>query len=161
MLSHPTKQRRAEPSTLPPSTTHLTGQSEELRGNPLTRRHADPGHRPVVTVLIIAVNALVFLLELAGGDAFVQRWSVIPANVVSGRHWITILTSMFMHGGWMHIIGNMVFFWAFGPRSKTPWARFVISRFYLLSGSWHPQRRLRPCPLPRFLIWGRAERSPA
>jgi membrane associated rhomboid family serine protease len=97
----------------------------------ITRR---PAHRPVVTVLIIVANALVFLLELAGGDAFVQRWSVIPANVVAGHQWITILTAMFMHGGWMHIIGNMVFFWAFGPEIEDAMGPFRYLAFYLLSG---------------------------
>jgi rhomboid family protein len=97
----------------------------------VTRR---PAHRPVVTVLIIVANALVFLLELAGGDAFVQRWSVIPADIVAGHQWITILTAMFMHAGWMHIIGNMVFFWAFGPEIEDAMGPFRYLAFYLLSG---------------------------
>jgi membrane associated rhomboid family serine protease len=97
----------------------------------ITRR---PAHRPVITVLIIVANALVFLLELGGGDAFVQRWSVIPADIVAGHQWITILTAMFMHGGWMHIIGNMVFFWAFGPEIEDAMGPFRYLAFYLLSG---------------------------
>jgi membrane associated rhomboid family serine protease len=88
----------------------------------------------VVTFLIIAVNTIVFLRELAGGDAFVQRWSVIPADIVSGHQWITILTAMFMHGGWMHIIGNMVFLWAFGPQIEDAMGPFRYLTFYLLSG---------------------------
>ena len=103
-------------------------------GIPLRDVTRTPRHRPVVTFLIIAVNALVFLRELAGGDAFVQRWSVIPANVVSGHQWITILTAMFMHGGWMHIIGNMVFLWAFGPQIEDAMGPFRYLAFYLLSG---------------------------
>ena len=47
--------------------------------------------------------------ELEGGDAFVARWAVIPAAIASGHAWITILTAMFMHGSWLHILGNMVF----------------------------------------------------
>jgi membrane associated rhomboid family serine protease len=97
----------------------------------VTRR---PARHPVITVLIIVANALVFLLELAGGDAFVQRWSVIPADIVAGHQWITILTSMFMHGSWMHIIGNMVFFWAFGPEIEDAMGPFRYLAFYLLSG---------------------------
>ena len=97
----------------------------------VTRR---PAHRPVITVLIIAANAFVFFLELAGGDAFINRWSVIPANIVAGRDWITIFTAMFMHGGWMHIIGNMVFFWAFGPEIEDAMGPFRYLGFYLLSG---------------------------
>ena len=89
---------------------------------------------PLVTTAIILVNALVFLMELVGGDAFVKQWSVIPADIVAGRHWVTILTAMFMHGGWMHILGNMVFLWAFGPEIEDAMGRLSYLAFYLLSG---------------------------
>jgi membrane associated rhomboid family serine protease len=87
-----------------------------------------------VTSAIILLNALVFLMELAGGEAFVKQWSVIPAEIVAGRHWVTILTAMFMHGGWMHIVGNMVFLWAFGPEIEDAMGRLRYLVFYLLSG---------------------------
>jgi membrane associated rhomboid family serine protease len=96
-----------------------------------TRR---PRRFPVVTTGIIFLNAVVFLLELAGGEAFVQQWSVIPADIVAGRHWITILTAMFMHAGWLHILGNMAFLWAFGPEIEDAMGRFRYLSFYLLSG---------------------------
>ena len=89
---------------------------------------------PLVTSAIILLNALVFLMELAGGEAFVKQWSVIPAEIVAGRHWVTILTAMFMHGGWMHIVGNMVFLWAFGPEIEDAMGRLRYLVFYLLSG---------------------------
>ena len=91
-------------------------------------------HRPVITILIIAANAVVFFMELTGGDAFVQRWSLIPADIVAGHNWITILTSMFMHEGWLHILGNMVFLWAFGPQIEDAMGPFRYLTFYLLSG---------------------------
>lgn len=82
---------------------------------PLTDASRRPVHFPVVTALIILANFIVWGLELHGGDAFVLRWSAIPADITSGHHWITILTAMFLHGSWSHILGNMVFLWAFGP----------------------------------------------
>src|SRR5271157_5841781 len=98
----------------------------------------DASRRPrrfaVVTVTIILVNALVFVLELMGGDEFVKQWSVIPADIVAGRHWITILSAMFMHGGFVHILGNMVFLWAFGPQLEDAMGRLRYLTFYLLSG---------------------------
>ena len=103
-------------------------------GIPLRDITRSPARRPVITILIIATNVLVFGLELAGGDAFVQRWSVVPATVAAGHQWITILTAMFMHGGWMHIIGNMVFFWAFGPEIEDAMGPSRYLAFYLLSG---------------------------
>src|SRR5579864_905848 len=89
---------------------------------------------PVVTASIILVNVLVFLLELTRGDAFVMEWSAIPAQIVSGHHWLTILTAMFMHGSWSHIIGNMIFLWAFGPEIEDAMGRGRYLVFYLLGG---------------------------
>ncbi len=98
----------------------------------------DESRRPVrfsaVTITIIAINVLVFLLELTGGDAFVNQWSVVPADIVAGRHWITILTGMFMHGSWSHILGNMVFLWAFGPQIEDAMNPRRYASFYLLGG---------------------------
>ena len=76
-------------------------------------------HFPVITALIIVINVAVFVAELMQGDAFVLKWSAVPADIVAGHHWITILTAMFLHGSWSHIIGNMVFLWAFGPEIIT------------------------------------------
>ena len=103
-------------------------------GIPLRDISRRPVHRPVVTISIIVINVVVFLLELAGGEPFVAQWAVIPANIVAGQHWITILTAMFMHGGWMHIIGNMVFLWAFGPEIEDAMGPIRYLAFYLLGG---------------------------
>jgi membrane associated rhomboid family serine protease len=89
---------------------------------------------PVVTAFIIVANVLVFLLELMRGDAFVMQWSAIPAQIASGHHWITILTAMFMHGSWSHIIGNMIFLWAFGPEIEDAMGRGRYLLFYLAGG---------------------------
>jgi membrane associated rhomboid family serine protease len=94
-----------------------------------------PTRFPSVTTSIIVVNSIVFVMELVGGDAFVNQWAVIPADITAGRHLITILTAMFMHGGWMHIIGNMVFLWAFGPEIEDAMGPLRYLVFYLLSGT--------------------------
>ena len=96
-----------------------------------TRR---PTRFPVVTAGLIAANAVVFCLELFGGEPFVTRWSVVPADIAAGHHWINILTAMFMHGSWSHILGNMVFLWAFGPEVEDLMqpSRYLV--FYLLGG---------------------------
>ncbi len=101
---------------------------------PLRDESRRPRQFPAVTMTIIVVNALVFVLELNGGEAFVMRWSVVPATIVSGHNWIMLLTAMFMHAGWMHIIGNMVFLWAFGPEIEDAMGRLRYLAFYLLSG---------------------------
>src|SRR5579872_4573753 len=98
----------------------------------------DVSRRPrrfaVITALIILTNGFAFALELMGGVTFVTTWSVIPADIAAGRHCITILTAMFLHGSWLHIAGNMVFLWAFGPEiedAMNPW-RYAV--FYLAGG---------------------------
>ena len=101
---------------------------------PLTDASRRPRSFPIVTVAIILVNIGVFVLELSGGDAFVNRWSAIPAHIVAGHDWITILTAMFMHGSWLHIIGNMVFLWAFGPEIEDAMGPLRYLIFYLLGG---------------------------
>ncbi len=101
---------------------------------PLADVSRRPVHFPIITAFIILVNGLVFVLELIGGDTFVKQWALVPADIVAGRHWITILTAMFMHGSWSHILGNMVFLWAFGPEiedAMNPW-RYLA--FYLAGG---------------------------
>ncbi len=101
---------------------------------PLSDASRRPVRMPVVTILIILVNAFVFVLELMGGEGFVTQWSAIPAEITSGHHLVTILTAMFMHASWSHIIGNMIFLWAFGPEMEDAMGRGRYLVFYLVGG---------------------------
>src|SRR6266446_2432455 len=101
---------------------------------PLGDASRRPARVPVVTAGIIVVNVVVFVLELMRGDAFVTQWAAVPAQIVSGHHWITILTAMFMHGSWSHIIGNMIFLWAFAPEIEDAMGRGRYLVFYLVGG---------------------------
>src|SRR6202035_1834300 len=101
---------------------------------PLGDASRRPVRVPLVTAIIIVLNVIVFVLELMRGDAFVMQWSAIPAQIVSGHQWITILTAMFMHGSWSHIIGNMIFLWAFAPEIEDAMGRGRYLIFYLLGG---------------------------
>ena len=101
---------------------------------PLSDATRRPTHFPIATILIIAINAFVFYLELEGGDNFVQRWAAVPADVTAGHHWLTVLTAMFMHGSWLHIIGNMVFLWAFGSEIEDVMNPLRYTAFYLAGG---------------------------
>lgn len=101
---------------------------------PLGDASRRPRSIPFMTILLIVANAFGFLLELSGGEAFVTRWSVIPAGIVAGHHWITVLTAMFLHGSWSHIIGNMIFLWAFGPEIEDAMNPLKYVGFYLLGG---------------------------
>jgi len=101
---------------------------------PLSDASRRPVHTPVVTILIILVNVFVFVQELLHGETWVVQWSVVPADIVSGHHWTTVFTAMFMHGGWSHIIGNMIFLWAFGPEIEDAMGRGRYLVFYLAGG---------------------------
>ena len=99
----------------------------------------DASRRPrqfaLVTTLIVLLNVFVFFKELSHGNAFVLAWCAIPVRIVHGHRWITVLTSMFMHASWMHIIGNMIYLWAFGREIEDAMGsgRFLV--FYLAGGT--------------------------
>jgi len=101
--------------------------------------------RPVVTYAIIAINVVVWLLEvfvwLGQGDgamqALIYRYGVVPWYLVHDPHvgsWITPISSMFMHGGWMHVIGNMWFLWIFGDNVEDALGKARFVAFYVLCG---------------------------
>jgi membrane associated rhomboid family serine protease len=91
---------------------------------------------PVVTVALIALNVLVFFLELNGGDRFIREWAFIPArfsaNPSGDAH--TVISSMFMHGGWLHLGGNMLYLWIFGDNIEDAFGPFKFLIFYLVCG---------------------------
>ena len=106
------------------------------------------GRTPFVTWALIGLNVLAFLLELSQGSegalqSFVTAWGVVPREYSTGRDlaphiplpfWSTLITSMFLHGGWAHLGGNMLFLWIFGDNLERLMghARYVL--FYLLTG---------------------------
>jgi len=93
-----------------------------------------PTRFAVVTILIIVLNAWVFIEELTYGDRFVWIWSAVPIRIIHGHAWITLLTSMFMHASWMHIIGNMIYLWSFGREIENAMGPFRFAIFYLIGG---------------------------
>jgi membrane associated rhomboid family serine protease len=91
---------------------------------------------PVVTYALIAMNVAVFLVELSGGDQFVQEWAFIPARFRAepAANAVTILTAMFMHASWFHLFGNMLFLWIFGDNVEDSFGHVQFLIFYLLVG---------------------------
>lgn len=89
---------------------------------------------PIVTTLLIIACALVFIFELLLDDYsrnhFITMYGVVPARL----HLQTLLTSMFLHGGWSHIIGNMLFLWAFGKSLEDAMGHTKFLGFYLACG---------------------------
>jgi membrane associated rhomboid family serine protease len=90
---------------------------------------------PLVTVTLIALNALAFFFELSLPEvprqAFLTTFGVVPADFA----WLTVFTSMFLHGGWLHVLGNMLYLWIFGDNveDRMGHGRYLV--FYLFCGT--------------------------
>jgi membrane associated rhomboid family serine protease len=103
---------------------------------------------PVVTWALIAINVLVFFYQVSlgpnAGQRFVFQFGAIPAVIVGERDLpvglavipseMSLFTSMFLHGGWMHLIGNMWFLWIFGNNIEEAMGHFRFIVFYVLCG---------------------------
>jgi len=97
---------------------------------------------PIFTIILIVINVLVFLYELlsmANGqiEAFITTWAIIPADLTSNpstQELLTVITAMFMHGGWAHLIGNMLYLWIFGDNMESTLGAPLFLGFYLVCG---------------------------
>ena len=122
---------------------------------PIGDDNSDRHITPYVTYALIALNIAVFVLLQLPNDAFTYGYSVVPAEILSGRDLVqnvgtrggvipqapgpspiyaTILSAMFMHGGWAHLGGNMLFLWIFGDNVEDAMGHFKFAIFYLLCG---------------------------
>jgi membrane associated rhomboid family serine protease len=96
---------------------------------------------PIVNLALIFINALAFLYELQLGEpalkSFIFEWGLTPAHVLSdpNNEWMTIFSSMFLHGGWFHIINNMWVLFIFGDNVEARMGGFRYLIFYLLCGT--------------------------
>ncbi len=102
---------------------------------------------PIVNWMLIAINVIVFLYAWTLAprvlDAFVLNWGVIPANLIlalarpfdaTPMVWLTLITSQFLHAGWIHLIGNMLFLWVFGDNIEDALGHWMYLIFYLACG---------------------------
>jgi membrane associated rhomboid family serine protease len=91
---------------------------------------------PFVTYGLIAINVLFFFVELAGGDDFIMQWAFVPARFIANPigDFITLFTSMFMHAGWVHLGGNMLYLWIFGDNVEDRFGHVMFTIFYLVCG---------------------------
>ena len=98
----------------------------------------DSGRRtvPLVTYVLIVMNVLFFLVELSGGDAFIMKWAFVPSRFLANPvgEFATLFTSMFMHAGWLHLGGNMLYLWIFGDNVEDRFGHGKFIIFYLLCG---------------------------
>jgi membrane associated rhomboid family serine protease len=103
-------------------------------------------HFPIVTVCLLILNVSVFLYEVslgAGAEQFIRTYGVVPREILTGQDvspagpyplWLQLLTSMFLHGGWLHLIGNMIYLCIFGDDIEDVLGRGAYLLFYLGAG---------------------------
>ena len=91
---------------------------------------------PYVTYGLIAVNIIFFALELLSGDAFIEQWAFIPVRFLANPFAasLTLFTSMFMHAGWAHLLGNMLYLWIFGDNVEDRFGHIKFLIFYIICG---------------------------
>jgi membrane associated rhomboid family serine protease len=91
---------------------------------------------PVVTYVLIALNVLFFFFELTAGDAFIMQWAFVPSRFLANPagDFLTLFTAMFMHAGWLHLGGNMLYLWIFGDNVEDRFGHIQFTIFYLLCG---------------------------
>jgi rhomboid family protein len=106
------------------------------------------GPPPLVTIGLVALNVLFFVVELmqpseGALQSFIQAWGVVPHEYSAGRDlppsipfpfWATLVTSMFLHGGWAHLGGNMLYLWIFGDNLEKRMGHLRFLVFYLICG---------------------------
>ena len=116
---------------------------------PIGDDDSDRRFAPMINYLLIAVNILVFIFlqGMGGNEKFTYAFSTVPAEILTGKDiatgvleptpipvYFTLITSMFMHGGWAHLLGNMLFLWVFGDNIENRIGHIRYLIFYLLCG---------------------------
>ncbi|MEM9820872.1 MAG: rhomboid family intramembrane serine protease [Bacteroidota bacterium] len=101
---------------------------------PIGDDQVEGGHFPLFSYAFIGINVLAFLYQLSFPDALVCQYGSIPNNILAGKDYLTLFTSMFMHGGWMHLIGNMLFLWVFADNIEATVGSVPFLVFYFLGG---------------------------
>ncbi len=91
---------------------------------------------PFVTYTLIALNILFFMFELTAGNVFIEKWAFVPRRFMANplADFPTLFTSMFMHGGWLHLGGNMLYLWIFGDNVEDRFGHLKYLIFYLICG---------------------------
>lgn len=104
---------------------------------PVGDDNSDRKKFPFFTYALLLANGFLFYLELSRGPAFVEQWAFIPSRFIANpsSEFITIYSSMFLHGGWLHLGSNMLFLLIFGDNVESRFGHFKFLVFYLLSGT--------------------------
>jgi len=96
------------------------------------------GNFPFFSYILILINIGVFFYQVSMGlyqnEYFIYAFGVVPVQILQGQNLISLLTSMFLHGGWMHLVGNMLFLWVFADNIEAKVGHYRFLLFYLTGG---------------------------
>lgn len=101
---------------------------------PIGDTQVNGGHYPYVSYLLIYVNFIVFGAQMLTEGNLICQGAVIPQNIINGRDLYTLVTSLFLHGGYLHIIGNMLFLWVFADNIESRIGSLRFLFFYIAGG---------------------------
>ena len=103
---------------------------------PIGTSESEHGATPIITYLLIIVNVAAFLVEQSLGQPFVRHWAFTPRQFFADPfgHFPTLITAMFLHGSWLHLIGNMAYLWTFGDNVEDDFGHLPFLVFYILAG---------------------------
>lgn len=92
------------------------------------------GYTPYVSYAFLAINIIIFLMQMSRPNLMVCEFGSIPNDILSGKNYFTLITSMFMHGSIMHLVGNMLFLWIFADNIEATVGSLPFFGFYMLGG---------------------------
>lgn len=89
---------------------------------------------PFITISLIFINCVIFFFTLNSAEEVIKKYGIIPQDILQGKNLITLLTGMFLHGSFFHLLGNMWFLWVFGDNLERAIGRIRFLIFYLICG---------------------------
>lgn len=92
------------------------------------------GAKPIISYSFLALNIAIYLIQTMVPGNLVCEFAAIPNDVVGGKNIYTVISSMFLHGSWMHLLGNMLFLWIFGDNIEACIGNIRFLLFYLVGG---------------------------
>ncbi len=105
---------------------------------PIGDDQVEGGHKPLFAYSLILINLFVFGVELSLGpdhsELFIRKYGAVPSEVMFGHDLYTLISAMFLHGGWMHLIGNMLFLWVFADNIEAVIGSINFILFYIIGG---------------------------
>ncbi len=101
---------------------------------PIGDTNVKGGYKPLFSYSLIVINVAIFLFQLSVPGNLVCEFAAIPREIISGKDYYTLLSSMFLHGGWMHLIGNMLFLWVFADNIEAIVGNLRFISFYIAGG---------------------------